>query len=74
MFLVAHMLAFCSAILLLTSIAIWAGLLRGPLVQRLDGAQAANARPAEIAAKALALAVGASALAALLAIGGWVFA
>jgi hypothetical protein len=73
MLVVAQMLAFSSAILLVTSIAIWAGLLRGPLLQRLDGSRAVNVRPAELAVKALALAVGVSALAALLAIVGWVF-
>ena len=74
MSLVAQMLAFCSALLLITSIAIWAGLLRGPLLQRLDGSRAANVRPAELAAKALALALGASALAAVVAVIGWLFA
>lgn len=71
---VAQMLAFCSALLLVASIAIWAGLLRGPLLQRLDGSRTANVRPAELAARVLALALGASALAAILAIVGWMFA
>lgn len=71
--LVAQMLALCSALLLLASIGIWGGVLRGPLLQRLDGSRAINVRPAELAARALALALGVSAFAALLAIVGWMF-
>lgn len=70
----AQMFAFFSTVLLVSSIAIWAALLQGPLFQRLDGSRAVNALPAELAAKALALALAASALAAGLAIIGWMFA
>ena len=70
----AQIFGLFSALLLAASIAIWAGLLRGPLLQRLDGSRASNARPAELAARALALALAVSALAAVLAIVGWLFA
>ena len=74
MSLLAYALAWCSALLLVASITIWAGLLRGPLLERLDGSRAANVRPAELAARALAVAVVASALAAVVMGIGWVFA
>jgi len=70
---VAVVLALCSALLLIVSVAIWAKVLRGPLMQRLDGGRQSNAKPAEIAAQLLVLAFVTSALAAILAIVGWIY-
>jgi hypothetical protein len=65
-------LAFASAFLMVISFAIWANWLRGPLLQRLDGQRASNAAPAAIAIKSLVAAFGVSAVAAVLAIVGWI--
>jgi len=70
---VAVVLALCSALLLIVSVAIWAKVLRGPLMQRLDGGRQSNDKPAEIAAQLLVLAFVTSALAAILAIVGWIY-
>ena len=69
---VAQALAFLSALLIVMSFAIWSNWLRGPLLQRLDGQRASNAAPAALAIKLLIAAVGVSALAAVLAIAGWI--
>ena len=68
---VARILPSCRA-LIVTSFAIWAKWLRGPLLQRLDGKRASNAEPAALALKVLMAAFGVSAVAAVLAIGGWI--
>lgn len=68
----ARILAVFSALLLLASVLIWTQRLRGPLLQRLDGRRASNDRPADLAVKALVLALGLSAVAAILAVAGWV--
>lgn len=69
---VALILAFASALLMMISFAIWANWLRGPLLQRLDGQRASNAAPAALAIKLLMGAFVVSALAAALAIFGWI--
>jgi Zn-dependent protease len=69
---VARTLAFLSAVLLVTSVAVWAKWLRGPLLQRLDGPRASNAAPAALVLKLRMAAFGVSAVAAVLAIGGWI--
>ena len=69
---IAQTLAFLSALLMLMSFAIWAKQLRGPLLQRLDGQRASNVAPAGIAIRLLMAAFGLSALAAVLAIIGWI--
>ena len=66
----ACILARISAVLLVVSVAVWAEMLRGPLLQRLDGRRASNAGPAELALRVLVFALGMSALAATLAIAG----
>ena len=68
----ARTLAFASALLMVISFVIWVSLLRGPLLQRLDGQRASNAAPAALAIKLLMLAFGVSAVAAILAIVGWI--
>jgi hypothetical protein len=67
-----RILAIFSVIFLLASAAIWGGLLRGPLLQRLDGTRASNNGPGQLAIQALVLAFGLSAVAAVLAIVGWI--
>jgi hypothetical protein len=69
---VARFLAFVSALLIVISIATWAKGLRGPLLQRLDGQRERNAPPAALAIGLLAAAFGLSAIAAFLAIVGWI--
>ena len=69
---VARTLAFSSALLMVISLAIWANWLRGPLLQRLDGQRAPNAAPAARAIKLLVVAFGVSAVAAVLAVVGWI--
>jgi hypothetical protein len=69
---VAQALAFLSALLMVISCAIWSKWLGGPLLQRLDGQRASNAAPAALAIKLLIAAFGVSALAAVLAIAGWI--
>jgi|1185.fasta_scaffold1550362_2 hypothetical protein len=70
----ARNLALFSVFLLVVSVAIWAKLLRGPLLQRLDGRRPANAGPAELAMQILVVAFGLSAIAAMLAVAEWIFA
>lgn len=69
---VARILAFASALLMVVSFAIWTSLLRGPLLQRLDGGRVSNAAPAAIAIELLVAAFLVSAVAAALAILGWI--
>lgn len=69
---IARTLAFASAVLMAVSFAIWANWLRGPLLQRLDGGRGSNAAPAALAIKLLVAAFVVSALAAALAIVGWI--
>jgi hypothetical protein len=68
----ARSLAFTSVLLMVISFVIWVSLLRGPLLQRLDGQRASNAAPAGLAIKLLMLAFGVSVLAAGLAIVAWI--
>lgn len=70
---VAQFLALVAGLSLIASVAVWAGILRGPFLQRLDGGRASNVGPAELAMQALVLAFGLSALAALLTIVGWIY-
>jgi hypothetical protein len=64
----ARTLALFSALLLVVSATIWGKILRGPLLQRLDGSRASNDGPAELAMKTLVLAFALSSVAAVLAI------
>ena len=68
----ARLLGLVSALLLIISFAIWTNWLRGPLLQRLDGQRPSNARAAGIAMKILIAALGLSAVAAVLAVIGWI--
>jgi hypothetical protein len=68
---VARFVGFFAAILLLVAVAAWIKLFRGPELQRLDGSTA-KASNIEIASRLLALAAVLSAVAASLAIIGWI--
>jgi hypothetical protein len=68
-----QILALLAALSLLASLAIWAALLRGPLLQRLDGQPASNAGLTALVIQLLMLAVGLSAVAAVLAVVGGMF-
>ena len=69
----AQIISLCGALLLLACLFIWASVLRGPLLQRLDGGRASNAGPAELVSQVLVLAFGLSVVAAALAVGEWIF-
>ena len=69
----AQILGFLSALLIVMAFAIWSNWLRGPLMQRLDGRRESNAAPAALAIKLLMTGLSISALAAVLAIGNWIF-
>jgi hypothetical protein len=69
---VSQALAILSALMMAISFAIWSNWFRGPLLERLDGQRASNAAPAGLAIKLLIAAFGVSAVAAILAIGGWI--
>ncbi len=68
----ARILGGFSAVLLVITIAAWLKLLRAPLLQRLDGRLGLNSGPAEIASQLLVMAAGLSAVAAILAVVGWI--
>jgi hypothetical protein len=68
---VARVVGFFAAILLLVAVAAWIKLFRGPKLQSLDGS-AATAGNAEIASQLLVLSAALSAVAAALAVAGWI--
>jgi uncharacterized SAM-binding protein YcdF (DUF218 family) len=67
---IAKLLALFAGLLMIIAFAIWTACLRGPLLKRLDGRLASNEAPARLAAGSLMAALGVSAVAAVLAIGG----
>ena len=67
----ARILGWLAAALLVAAIAAWVPLLSGPGLRRLDGGIEPDVADTELASRALILAFGLSALAAVLAIGGW---
>ena len=70
----ARLLGCFSAVLLIGAVAAWVILLRGAALQRLDGSAAPNVGSVEFACQLLVLAVSSSAVAALLAVAGWIAA
>jgi UPF0716 family protein affecting phage T7 exclusion len=68
---VARVLGFLAAILLLVAVGAWIKLFRSPQLRKLDGS-AAKAGNAEIASQLLALSAALSAVAAALAVAGWI--
>lgn len=70
MFEIANMLAVGAVVLLAVSFAAWASSLRGPLIAIVQGGKMTRDGNQRIAAILLITAVGVSALAAILAVGG----
>ncbi len=69
---IAQILGFFSAILLIVAVVAWMNLGSGRRLQRLDGHVEPNTAQTELASQLLLLAAGSSALAAFLAVVGWV--
>ena len=69
----AGLLGWLSAALLFAAVAAWLKLGRGPLLQRLNGRATPDTGQIESASRLLVGAFGFSAVAALLAIVGWMF-
>ena len=67
----ARILGWLAAALLIAAIAAWVPLLSGLRLRRLDGGTEPDVARTELASRALILAFVLSALAAVLAIGGW---
>ena len=67
-----QILGFFSAALLILAVAAWVQVGRDPALQRLDGRSGSNSGKAELASRLLVLAFGSSAVAAVLAVGGWI--
>jgi hypothetical protein len=67
-------LGVLSADLLFMAVIAWVKLIRCPLMQRTDGGVATNSAQGELASELLFWAAGLSSVAALLAVGGWIFA
>lgn len=70
----ARIIGGFSAALLIAAIAAWVKVFRGPKLRRLDGGTAPDVAKGEIASQLLALSVGLSAVAAILAIASWITA
>ena len=68
----ARVLGVFSALLLIVAVAVWVKLFAGPQLQRVDGISVQKMRNVEIASQLLALAVALSAVAAILAVTGWI--
>ena len=68
----AQILGLFSAAVLIVAVLTWVRLGRESALLRLDGRSISNSRQAELASQLLVLAFGLSAVAALLAIAGWV--
>ena len=68
----ARILAILSVLALGAGLLGWVKLFRSPALQRLDGRQKRTFGRAEMASQLLALAVGLSAVAAVLAVAAWV--
>jgi hypothetical protein len=69
----SDMLGWFAAALLFAAVAAWLKLDRGPLLQRLNGRTAVKADQVESASRLLVIALGVSAVAAIVAVAGWMF-
>jgi hypothetical protein len=69
---VARVLGFLAAISLVAAVAAWMKPFRGPQLQRLDGRAPPDVSDLEIASLLLLLAAALSAVAAILAVMGWI--
>lgn len=67
------MLGWLAAALLFAAVAAWSKLRRSPLLQRLDGRATLKTDQVESASRLLLIALGVSAVAAIVAIAGWMF-
>jgi len=68
-----NVLGVIAAVLLLMAVIAWLKLIRGPLVQRLDGRTGMDEAQGELASKLLFWAAGLSSAAAFVAVAGWIF-
>ena len=68
----ARLLGGLSVVLLVIAVAAWVKVLRAPVLQRLDGRLEGESRAGEIASQLLVAATGLSAVAALVAVVGWI--
>jgi hypothetical protein len=68
----AHLFALFAAGLLVIALVAWVKLGPRPMLQRLRGRRGADTRQTEHASQLLVLAFGLSAIAAVLAVGGWI--
>ena len=67
----SRILGFASVALLALAVAAWWKLWRSPALARLDGGKGSKFAEGEVAARLLVLAAALSAVAAMVAIGGW---
>jgi len=68
-----NVLGVLAAVLLLMAVIAWVKLVRGPLMQRIDGRTGMDHRQGEFASELLLWAAGLSTAAMFLAVGGWIF-
>jgi hypothetical protein len=68
-----NVLGAIAAVLLLMAVIAWLKLIRGPLVQRLDGRTGMDEAQGERASKLLFWAAGLSSAAAFVGVAGWIF-
>jgi hypothetical protein len=66
-------LGVLAAVLLLMAVIAWVELIRGPLMQRMDGHTSMDPSQGEFASELLFWAAGLSTAAMFLAVGGWIF-
>jgi hypothetical protein len=69
----SNMLGWFAAALLFAAIVAWLNLRRSPLLQRLNVRTALKSDRVESASRLLAIALGVSAVAAIVAVAGWMF-
>lgn len=70
----AGLLGGAAAVLLVAAFATWLNLFRGPMLRPIDGRARLSAGQTERGSKLLVVATGVSAVAAVLAVGGWIAA
>jgi len=68
-----NVLGVLAAVLLLMAVIAWIKLIRGPLLQRMDGRTGMDAVQGEFASELLLWAAGLSSAAMFLAVAGWIF-
>ena len=68
-----NVLGVLAAVLLLMAVMAWIKLIRGPLLQRMDGRTGMDAVQGEFASELLLWAAGLSSAAMFLAVAGWIF-